>query len=102
MPTQNVNLTPELDHFVKAEVASGHFNNASEVHRAALSALAKSQEERQLKLKRLEMEIQVGLDDCASGRVTEISSKSQLRAVVRSAYDRAMTSLEATNAERAE
>ena len=38
MPTQNVNLTPELDRFVKEAVARGEFNNASEVHRAALAA----------------------------------------------------------------
>ena len=29
MPTQNVNLTPELEGFGKSEVATGHFNNAS-------------------------------------------------------------------------
>lgn len=62
MPTQNVNLTPELDRFVKETVASGEFNNASEVHRAALAAMARDREERALRLARLRQEIQAGLN----------------------------------------
>jgi antitoxin ParD1/3/4 len=44
MPTRNVNLTEELDRFVAAKIASGRFENASEVVRAGLRAL--EQEER--------------------------------------------------------
>ncbi|MEO8425511.1 MAG: type II toxin-antitoxin system ParD family antitoxin [Verrucomicrobiota bacterium] len=68
MPTQNVNLTPKLDRFVKNAVKKGEFNNASEVHRAALSAMARELEERELRLARLRQEIQTGLD---SGSPTE-------------------------------
>jgi len=71
MPTQNVNLTPELDRFVKKAVKSGAFNNASEVHRAALVAMAREEEERKLRLQRLRREIQLGLD---SGTPVEISN----------------------------
>lgn len=71
MPTQNVNLTPELDRFVKKAVESGAFNNASEVHRAALSAMAREEEERELRLLRLRQEIQLGLD---SGVPAEMSN----------------------------
>ncbi len=71
MPTQNVNLTPELDRFVKKAVESGAFNNASEVHRAALIAMAREEEERELRLLRLRQEIQLGLD---SGAPVEISN----------------------------
>ena len=39
MPTRNVNLTDELEHFVQAKVESGHYENASEVIRAALRTL---------------------------------------------------------------
>ena len=35
MPTRNVNLTDELDHFVLQKVESGRYENASEVVRAA-------------------------------------------------------------------
>ncbi len=77
MPTQNVNLTPELEGFVKSQVASGYFNNASEVHRAALSALARAEEERNLRLEALRGEIQLGQDDMDAGRYTEISTEKE-------------------------
>ena len=72
MPTQNVNLTTELEGFVRSQVGSGYFNNASEVHRAALAAMAKAEEERDLRLARLRQEIQIGLDDFEAGRVVEV------------------------------
>lgn len=80
MPTQNVNLTPELELFVKSQVASGYFNNASEVHRAALSALARDEEERELRLEALRSAIQEGRDDLEAGRCVSISSKKEHRA----------------------
>jgi len=45
MPTRNVNLTVELDHFVRAKVESGRFENASEVVRAALRQLERDEQE---------------------------------------------------------
>ena len=35
----NISLTPELEHFVQAKVASGLYNNASEVIRESLRLL---------------------------------------------------------------
>ena len=72
MPTQNVNLTPELDRFVKEAIARGEFNNASEVHRAALATMAREHEERELRLARLRQEIQAGLDSGAPAEVGDI------------------------------
>ena len=37
--TRNVSLTAELNAFIRAQVASGHYQNASEVVRAALRLL---------------------------------------------------------------
>lgn len=53
MPTRNVNLTEELDRFIAAKVASGKYENASEVVRAALRALEEREEARQEWLGRL-------------------------------------------------
>jgi antitoxin ParD1/3/4 len=78
MPTQNVNLTPELDEFVKTQVSSGYYNNASEVHRAALANLARLEEERQLRLEQLKQEIAIGLKDLDEGRFTEFASHDDL------------------------
>ena len=81
MPTQNVNLTPELDSFVKAQVESGHYNSASEVHRAALSSLAKSEEEREIKLQALRGELAEGIADLEAGNYTEVSTEKEHRAL---------------------
>lgn len=74
MPTQNVNLTPELDRFVKEAIKSGQFNNASEVHRAALSAMAKEQQERALRLARLRQEIQAGFDSGSPQNIENVDA----------------------------
>lgn len=43
-PTRNISLTAELDQYIKAQVASGHYSNASEVVRAALRLLIQSEQ----------------------------------------------------------
>ncbi len=78
MPTQNVNLTPELEAFVKAQVASGRFNNASEVHRAAIAEMAREEEERNLRLERLRKAIQLGADDLDRGRYVDLHDEGAL------------------------
>lgn len=90
MPTQNVNLTPELEKFVRAQVASGRFTSASEVHRAALAAMAREEEERTLRLARLRGEIALGLDDLESGRHAEIADAGALESVISAAGVRAL------------
>ena len=95
MPTSNVNLTPELVSFVQDQVETGHFNNNSEVHRAALAAMKKAEEERQAKLNRLRAEIQVGLDDIEAGRYTEINSSEELHDFVSAIGNEARRELEA-------
>ncbi len=77
MPTQNVNLTPELNDFVRAQVESGQFNSASEVHRAALSAMSRAEEERKVRLERLRNELRIGLDDLEAGRYRAIASEEE-------------------------
>ena len=99
MPTQNVNLTPELDQFVKDEVASGHFNNASEVHRAALAEMARGKEERELRLARLRGEIQRGLEDVEAGRVRQVEGRDGIGAMMDACLERALERLETVNAE---
>ncbi len=78
MPTQNVNLTDTLDLFVKKQVKSGLFNNASEVHRAALARMAHQEEERALRLERLRQEISAGDADIEVGRLREFDSAESL------------------------
>jgi antitoxin ParD1/3/4 len=53
VPTRNVNLTEELDRFVAGKVASGRYENASEVVRAGLRALEEQERVFEAKLARL-------------------------------------------------
>jgi antitoxin ParD1/3/4 len=60
MPTRNVNLTDELDRFVLAKVASGRYENASEVLRAALRTLEREEQQYEAKLAALRAAIDEG------------------------------------------
>jgi antitoxin ParD1/3/4 len=72
MPARNVNLTDHLARFVDDSVASGHFQNASEVVREGLRLLEQRREEDALKLERLRRAVQEGLDDAEQGNVIEV------------------------------
>jgi antitoxin ParD1/3/4 len=61
MPTRNVNLTPELDAFITAKVASGRYENASEVVRAALRELEREENEYNAKMAALTQALEEGL-----------------------------------------
>ena len=61
MPTRNVSLTVELDRYVEKSVRSGHYDNASEVIRAAIRALMRADEEDKAKLEALKIAIAEGL-----------------------------------------
>jgi antitoxin ParD1/3/4 len=60
MPTRNVNLTPELDHYVLSRVKSGQFENASEVVRTALRTLEREERLYDAKLAALRAAIDEG------------------------------------------
>lgn len=100
MPTQNVNLTSELDSFVKSQIERGFFNNASEVHRAALTALAKQEEERQARLESLKAAAQIGLDQIEAGDCTTVTTEEELSALMRSCLDRALQSIPGNQTEK--
>jgi antitoxin ParD1/3/4 len=61
VPTRNVNLTDEIDRFVLEKVASGRYENASEVVRvAALRTLEREEQQYQAKLAALRAAIDEG------------------------------------------
>lgn len=63
-PPMNVSLTPQLENFVREKVASGFYNNASEVIREALRML----EERE-RFNLLKREVRKGYDQMRRGEV---------------------------------
>jgi antitoxin ParD1/3/4 len=76
MPTRNVNLTDELDHFVLAKVESGRYENASEVVRAALRTLEREEQRHEAKLTALRAAIDGG--DAALLRATSLRVRKKL------------------------
>lgn len=62
MPTRNVSLTEELNRYVEQCVQSGHYDNASEVVRAALRALKQDELEDRAKVEALKVAIAEGLE----------------------------------------
>ncbi len=100
MPTQNVNLTAELETFVRKQVEAGFYNNSSEVHRAALSAMARQEEERQARIERLKAAAQRGVDAIEAGEYQAVDGEAQLDEFLDRSYERAMQRLKNRDSER--
>jgi antitoxin ParD1/3/4 len=75
MPTRNINLTQAQDEFVERVVREGEYQNASEAIRDAVRALQQRRREDALKLERLRLRIQAGIDDLERGEFVEIDEK---------------------------
>ncbi len=75
----NISLTPELENAVKAKVASGLYNNASEVIREALRRSLRMESENQW----LQREAAIGFAQLEAGQVVRVKSKSEFLAAVR-------------------
>ena len=67
----NVSLTPELEAMVQAKVASGLYNNQSEVVREALRLLAEQDRLRQAHLARLREALATGLREADRGELLD-------------------------------
>ncbi len=68
----NVNLTSELESYVKNKVSTGLYNSASEVIRDALRFLEEQDHVKELKLQVLREEIKKGLVDLDAGNYSEL------------------------------
>jgi antitoxin ParD1/3/4 len=68
MATRNVSLTETLDRFVEAQVASGDFQNASEVVREGLRLLKQRTEEDSARIAHLKAAIRIGVDELDRGQ----------------------------------
>ena len=67
----NVNLTPELEKLVQRKVASGHYNNQSEVVREALRLLAEQDRLREAHLTQLRGALAKGLAQADRGELVD-------------------------------
>jgi antitoxin ParD1/3/4 len=67
----NVSLTPELEAFVNARVASGRYQSASEVVRAGLRLLEVDEQEREVALAEVRAKIAVGVEQARRGELLD-------------------------------
>jgi antitoxin ParD1/3/4 len=80
MPTRNVVLTDHQANMVEQLVASGRYQNASEVLREGLRLVEQREAEDASRLEALRSAVQVGMDDIQAGRFKIFESKESLRA----------------------
>jgi antitoxin ParD1/3/4 len=92
MPTRNVVLTDHQAALVASLVASGRYQNASEVLRDGLRLIETRESEDLLRLKALQNAVQVGLTDSAAGRYTDFSSSESLATHLKSLATKAIGS----------
>lgn len=77
----NVSLTPALEKLIIKKVKSGIYNNASEVVREALRLLEEKDRIKELKLKRLRTELQMGIDQLHNERYSKKSLQSIAKSI---------------------
>jgi antitoxin ParD1/3/4 len=75
----NVHLTPELEGFAQSCVASGRFNNVSEVVRSALRLLQENEERRASFVASLETAMEEGLRE---GFATPAEVETDIRSAI--------------------
>lgn len=71
----NVSLSQQLQGFIEKKVRTGKYQTASEVVREGLRLLEDRDIRRDLQLRRLREEIQVGLDQIEKGQVGSLDIK---------------------------
>lgn len=78
MPTRNVVLTDRQTELVERLVASGRYQNASEVLRDGLRLIALREAEDRARLRALREAARIGADDIDAGRFRNFESTSAL------------------------
>ncbi|MBK1706782.1 type II toxin-antitoxin system ParD family antitoxin [Halochromatium glycolicum] len=90
MPTRNVVLTDLQAKFVEQMVASGQYQNASEVLREGLRLVQTREAEQAAKLAALREAVAVGIADIEAGRYMDFQDVSSLRAHINSISQRVL------------
>jgi antitoxin ParD1/3/4 len=83
MPTRNVVLTARHEQIIEALVASGRYQNASEVLREGLRLVEEREAREAARLARLREAIELGDADLEAGRYEEFESADALAGYLR-------------------
>ena len=87
MPTRNVVLTEHHEELLERLVASGRYQNASEVLREGLRLVESKEAEDAAKLKALRAAAQEGIDDIEAGRSHRFESYEEMEAYLTAVTD---------------
>ena len=79
MPTRNVVLTEYLSELVTRLVASGRYQNASEVMREGLRLVERQASEEKIRLTAMREAAEVGIADISAGRYRTFDTADTLR-----------------------
>lgn len=90
MPTRNVVLTDHQADLVERLVASGRYQNASEVLREGLRLLETRDADERVRLRALREAAQVGIADIEAGRFVSFGSSGDLQRHLASVADEAL------------
>ncbi|MEO5337345.1 MAG: type II toxin-antitoxin system ParD family antitoxin [Magnetospirillum sp. WYHS-4] len=90
MPTRNVVLTDHQAELVERLVASGRYQNASEVLREGLRMIERRDADDQARREALRAAVQVGIDDIEAGRYRDFESSGELRRYLKGISDAAI------------
>ena len=82
MPT-SYSLSSHLEHFVREQVESGRYNNASEVVRAGLRLLEDQQKQTELQLEALREAIRAGVSAVPTRSADEVFDRLEARLAAR-------------------
>ena len=95
MPTRNVVLTDHQSELIERLVASGRYQNASEVLREGLRLIERRDAEDEARLKALRAAVQVGVDDIEAGRYRDFDSFEDMRSFLITGSDAALNNRKA-------
>ena len=84
MPTRNVVLTVHQADMVERLVASGRYQNASEVLRDGLRLVESRESEDKARLKALREAARVGIADIDAGKAERLDSQEEIKRYVKS------------------
>ena len=100
MPTRNVVITDHQASFVEVMVASGRYQNVSEVLREGLRLVEERETRHATQSQALQDAIQVGIEDIEKGRFTTFESPKALADHLRSEGVRIIAEEEAKDAQQ--
>lgn len=87
MPTRNVVLTDRQEEFIERLVASGRYQNASEVLRDGLRLVERREAEDKARLMALRAAVRIGIEDIEAGRYRTFENPAELRRHLKAVAD---------------